>query len=88
MTNTDNMALPQSPYEQDFGNAKIAISSGTGNTKDGIALCDELLMDIELPRYYRIKTLVLLASVSEEWRQREVGSPQQPQLVSKKVDSD
>ncbi|THX40587.1 hypothetical protein D6D10_03364 [Aureobasidium pullulans] len=52
-------------YKQDYEDAKAAIDAGDPT------VCDKLLTDTELPRYYRIKTLVLLASASKEWRQKE-----------------
>lgn len=57
-------------YGKDYENAKAAIDAG--NNDDGLATCETLLTDTELPRYYRIKTLVLLASANEDWRQKEV----------------
>ncbi|THY53494.1 hypothetical protein D6C97_06058 [Aureobasidium pullulans] len=53
-------------YKQDYEDAKAAIDA------DDATACDKLLTDTELPRYYRIKTLVLLASASKQWRQKEV----------------
>ncbi|THW77323.1 hypothetical protein D6D19_02328 [Aureobasidium pullulans] len=52
-------------YKQDYEDAKAAIDAGDATA------CDKLLTDTELPRYYRIKTLVLLASASKQWRQKE-----------------
>jgi hypothetical protein len=57
-------------YKKDYENAKAAIDAG--NINDGLATCETLLTDTELPRYYRIKTLILLASANKEWRQKEV----------------
>lgn len=58
--------MMESQYKQDYEDAKAAIDAGDATA------CDKLLTDTELPRYYRIKTLVLLASASKEWRQKEV----------------
>ncbi|THX47425.1 hypothetical protein D6D06_09625 [Aureobasidium pullulans] len=52
-------------YKQDYEDAKAAIDAGDATA------CDKLLTDTELPRYYRIKILVLLASASKQWRQKE-----------------
>ncbi|THV81609.1 hypothetical protein D6D29_05248 [Aureobasidium pullulans] len=57
--------MMESQYKQDYEDAKAAIDAGDATA------CDKLLTDTELPRYYRIKTLVLLASASKEWRQKE-----------------
>jgi len=57
-------------YGKDYDTAKSAIDAG--NIDEGLATCETLLTDTELPRYYRIKTLVLLASANKEWRQKEV----------------
>jgi hypothetical protein len=62
--------MAHSQYEKDYQHAKTAIDSGNNN--DGLAACETLLTDPELPRYYRIKTLILLASANKEWRQKEV----------------
>ena len=55
---------------KDYETAKAAIDAG--NIDDGLATCETLLTDTELPRYYRIKTLILLASANKDWRQKEV----------------
>ncbi|THW84573.1 hypothetical protein D6C90_07886 [Aureobasidium pullulans] len=57
--------MTESQYKQDYEDAKAAIDAGDATA------CDKLLTDTELPRYYRIKTLVLLASASKQWRQKE-----------------
>lgn len=57
-------------YKKDYEDAKAAIDAG--NIDEGLATCEALLTDTELPRYYRIKTLILLASAKKEWRQKEV----------------
>jgi hypothetical protein len=57
-------------YGEDYETAKAAIDAG--NIDVGLATCETLLTDTELPRYYRIKTLTLLASANKEWRQKEV----------------
>ncbi|KEQ78507.1 hypothetical protein M438DRAFT_329755 [Aureobasidium pullulans EXF-150] len=57
--------MTESQYKQDYEDAKAAIDAGDPTA------CDKLLTDTELPRYYRIKTLVLLASASKQWRQKE-----------------
>ena len=57
-------------YKKDYENAKAAIDAG--NINGGLATSETLLTDTELPRYYRIKTLILLASANKEWRQKEV----------------
>ncbi|TIA45366.1 hypothetical protein D6C83_05737, partial [Aureobasidium pullulans] len=57
--------MTESQYKQDYEDAKAAIDAGDATA------CDKLLTETELPRYYRIKTLVLLASASKEWRQKE-----------------
>ncbi|KAH0293073.1 hypothetical protein M436DRAFT_45141 [Aureobasidium namibiae CBS 147.97] len=56
-------------YDKDYNTARSAIDAG--NIDEGLATCETLLTDTELPRYYRIKTLVLLASANKEWRQKE-----------------
>ncbi|KAH0335156.1 hypothetical protein KCU81_g9172, partial [Aureobasidium melanogenum] len=61
--------MKHSQYETDYQNAKTAIDAG--NMTDGLAACESLLTDPDLPRYYRIKTLILLASATKEWRQKE-----------------
>ncbi|KAG9846101.1 hypothetical protein KCU98_g6628, partial [Aureobasidium melanogenum] len=61
--------MAHSQYEKDYQHAKTAIDAG--NINDGLAACETLLTDPELPRYYRIKTLILLASANKEWRQKE-----------------
>ncbi|KAG9688219.1 hypothetical protein KCU95_g12079, partial [Aureobasidium melanogenum] len=61
--------MKHSQYETDYQNAKTAIDAG--NMTDGLAVCESLLTDPDLPRYYRIKTLILLASATKEWRQKE-----------------
>jgi len=58
--------MTESQYKQDYEDAKAAIDAGDPTA------CDKLLTDTELPRYYRIKILVLLASASKVWRQKEV----------------
>ncbi|THY58049.1 hypothetical protein D6C99_02357 [Aureobasidium pullulans] len=57
--------MTESQYKQDYEDAKAAIDAGDATA------CDKLLTDTELPRYYRIKNLVLLASASKQWRQKE-----------------
>lgn len=71
--------MTDSQYGKDYENAKAAIDAGI--IDDGLAACETLLADSELPRYYRIKTLVLLASANKEWRQKEV-STKSPQRKS------
>ncbi|KAG9655048.1 hypothetical protein KCU95_g10553, partial [Aureobasidium melanogenum] len=61
--------MAHSQYEKDYQHAKTAIDAG--NINDGLAACETLLTDPELPRYYRIKTFILLASANKEWRQKE-----------------
>ncbi|KAI4719890.1 hypothetical protein E4T48_03880 [Aureobasidium sp. EXF-10727] len=61
--------MADSNYEKDYKNASTAINAG--NIDDGLATCESLLTDPELPRYYRIKTLILLASANKAWRQKE-----------------
>ncbi|KAI5209778.1 hypothetical protein AUEXF2481DRAFT_80673 [Aureobasidium subglaciale EXF-2481] len=56
-------------YRQNYGKAKAAVDAR--NIDDAVATCNTLLADTELPRYYRIKTLVLLASANKNWRQKE-----------------
>ncbi|KAI4788017.1 hypothetical protein E4T44_13550, partial [Aureobasidium sp. EXF-8845] len=56
-------------YKKDYEDAKAAIDAGS--IDEGLATCETLLTDTELPRYYRIKTLILLASANKEWRQKE-----------------
>ncbi|KAI5207350.1 hypothetical protein E4T39_01891 [Aureobasidium subglaciale] len=56
-------------YKQNYEKAKAAVDAR--NIDDGVATCNTLLTDTELPRYYRIKTLVLLASANENWRRKE-----------------
>jgi hypothetical protein len=61
----------QSHYEQEYNTANAAITSA--NTQHGLTICDSLLANPELPRYYRIKILVLMASAtSNNWRQKEL----------------
>lgn len=62
------MANPQ--YEKSYQTAKTAVDAG--NIDDGLAACEAFLTDPELPRYYRISTLILLASANKEWRHKEV----------------
>jgi hypothetical protein len=57
-------------YKKDYEDTKAAIDAG--NLDEGLATCETLLTDTELPRYYRIKTLILLASANKEWHQKEV----------------
>ncbi|KAG9601270.1 hypothetical protein KCU77_g4191, partial [Aureobasidium melanogenum] len=61
--------MVHSQYEKDYQHAKTALDAG--NINDGLAACETLLTDPELPRYYHIKTLILLASANKEWRQKE-----------------
>lgn len=60
-------------YERNYQKAKTAVDAG--NIVDGLGECETLLSDPELPRYYRIKTLILLALANKEWRQKEVLKP-------------
>jgi hypothetical protein len=60
-------------HGKDYETAKTAIDAG--NIDVGLATCETLLTDTELPRYYRIKTILLLASANKEWRQKEVRTP-------------
>ena len=62
--------MAHSQYEKNYENAEIAVDAG--NIDAGLAACEALLTDPELPRYYRIKTFILLASANNEWRQKEV----------------
>ncbi|CAD0097536.1 unnamed protein product [Aureobasidium mustum] len=62
--------MAHSQYEKHYRDAKTAIDAG--NNDAGLAACEALLADTDLPRYYRIKTLILLASANKEWRQKEV----------------
>lgn len=62
--------MEQLQYEKSYQIAKTAVDAG--NIDDGLIACEALLTDPELPRYYRIKTLILLATANKEWRQKEV----------------
>lgn len=64
--------MAHSQYEKHYQDAQTAIDAE--NIDAGLAACEALLADTDLPRYYRIKTLVLLASANKEWRQKEVCS--------------
>ena len=56
---------------QEYEEAKEAIDKK--QTHNGTVLCHTLLADDDLPRYHRIKTLVLLATATKSWREKEVG---------------
>ncbi|KAK6006528.1 hypothetical protein QM012_006938 [Aureobasidium pullulans] len=61
--------MEHSQCEKDYQNARSAIDFGKIGNR--VAACEALLTDPDLPRYYRIKTLILLASAHKDWRKKE-----------------
>lgn len=65
------MASTESNYKRSYESIETALV--LGKIDECAALCEVLLADNELPSKYRIKVLMLLASMTEDWHHKEVG---------------